>query len=1002
MAEAYFVKDRLAVDENNLRDRKNCHMILAAKTRKGMYDLNETLSEANISGYYYRPRVDMELLMRLDPKDVFVTTACVGGIWTYDCVTDKETKKWHYEWAEADKLVQQIHAHFRDSFMLEVQYHNTDKQKAVNAHILELYRKYGIPLIAGMDSHYIYPEEADLRKMRLEANHIFYEDEEGWYMDYPSDQIAYERFVEQGVLSPAQIQEAMDNTNIFLTFEDISLDKSKKLPTLYPSLSQEERNRKYTDLVYEKWEEYKKNVPQEQWPVYEAGIKYEVDTITGTDTSDYFLLDYAWVNHAKDIGGILTKTGRGSGPSFFTNTLLGFSSIDRFALPITMYPDRFISADRLKAGSMPDLDLNVANQDVFGQALADVMGEWHSAPMVAFGTLKRASAWKMYCRAANVPFDIANELSDRLKQYELDVKHAEEDEADTIDVYDYIPPEYHEQLRMSEKYLGMIDSISPHPCAYLICQKDIRREVGIFRLKAKTGKKKDVYAAFIDGATADAFGYLKNDDLKVDVVKVNADIYDRIGMQQPSVPELLKMVEKDQPTWDLYANGFTLGLNQAEKEKSTEKVMRYKPRNISELSAFVAGIRPAFQSMIGKLLNREKFSYGIPALDKLLQTKELPQSFILYQEQMMKVLQWAGFSAPESYASIKAIAKKHPEKVLPLKERFLNGFKTRLIEEEGIAPAKATETSDQVWTIISDACGYGFNSSHSTAVALDSLYTAWAKAHYPYETYVALMSNYTEKGDKDRIAKAKVEMKTAFGIRIVPCRFRQDNRSYFIDKDAGTISDALASVKHISARVANALYTMRNNPYDSFVNLLYDMEMNPAFNSQSISILIQMGYFQEFGSAGKLLALYKEFREGDSRFSKSHVKATQEKRLDALRQIEKELPESTIPMPQQMAFEIEHFGTPLSTYPEHKGCFAVLEVDDKYSPKIRLYNVAKGTVGLMKVKKPLFKKDPFKEGDVIDLLGWQQKPAYQYKDGKSSIKPGVFDLWIQEYKILPA
>lgn len=1274
VAEPYFVLDRLAEDGEGRRDRHNCHLIVAAKTEKGIGDLNFALSEANISGYYYRPRLDMELLLSLDPRDVFVTTACIGGIWTYGRTKNPETCEISFDFTEPDRIVRLLHQHFRDSFMLEVQYHDDPQQKAVNAHILSLYRAWGIPIIAGMDSHFILPEEADVRKMRLEANHIVYEDEGRFYMDYPDEQTARRRFLEQGVLSPAQIDEALSNTNIFLDFDDVVFDKGRKLPNIYPGLSQEERNQKYRDLVEQKWEEYRLTVPHDRWPEYEAAIAYEVDTITSTNTSDYFLIDYEWIRRAKEMGGVLTKTGRGSAPSYITNMLLGFSSIDRLALPITMYPDRFISADRLKTGSMPDIDMNVADQDLFGRAMADVLGEWHSAPMVAFGTLKRLSAWKMYCRAACVPFDVANELSDRLKQYELDVKHADEDEADSINVFDYVPEEYHEYLRMSEKYLGMIDSISPHPCAYLLCQGDIRREVGIFRINSKTGSKKTVYAAFIDGATADAYGYLKNDDLAVDVVKVNADIYRRIGIPQPDVPKLLEMTEGDAKTWDLYAKGFTLGLNQAEREKSTEKVMRYKPRNISELSAFVAAIRPAFQSMIGKLLNREPFSYGIPALDRLLQTRELPQSFILYQEQMMKVLQWAGFTAPESYASIKAIAKKHPEKVLPLKEKFLTGFTSRLVEEEGVPSSSAEETAAKVWTIISDACGYGFNSclvgstkimrpsnkksasfcptieemylifndygyakasghvplykkyrrygygtalslcpdgrirenkivdirfaghrpvfrvktasglevvctdnhkfpvgssenlvmlrdlrvgdklfikgayekhpdnyrftngdfepnvpqkgergfqkredgpyviynstrtlmvhdrcacehcgrpydqegcfelhhidgdrtnntlsnlvwlcnschkkahystgrvkryekgipsiedeivsiepageknvydvemaapnhnfvldnglvvgnSHSTAVALDSLYTAWAKAHYPYETYVALMSNYAAKGDKERIARAKEEMRKAFGIRIVPCRFRQDNRGYFVDKENGTISDALTSVKHISARVASALYAMRNDQFQSFVDLLYALEMHPAFTSQTIAILIRMGYFREFGSAGKLLAVYKAFHEGPNKFSKGHVLATQQKRLEALRAYCASLPESEVPMAEQIAFEVEHFGTPLSTFPEKKGCFAVLEVDDRYSPKLRLYNVAKGTVGVMKVRKPVYMKAPLKEGSIINLLSWRKKLAYQYRDGKSVPKPGVFELWIDEYTVLTA
>lgn len=354
VAEVYFVKDRLAEDANGLRDRKNCHMILAAKTEKGMGDLNEVISEANISGYYYRPRIDMELLMRLDPKDVFVTTACIAGVWGYGYSENKETGEWKFDWTEPDKIVRQLHAHFGNSFMLEVQCHPDEKQKVLNAHILELYRSDGIPIIAGMDSHFICPEDKALRDLRLEANHLVYADEGMWFMDYPSDEEAYQRFVDQGILSPAQIQEALDNTNVFLEFEDIEFDKGKKLPTIYPNLTQEERNEKYRQLVTSKWDEYKKNVPQDKWPEYEAGINYEMDVITSTNTSDYFLLDYEWIRKAKEMGGQLTKTGRGSAPSFFTNTLLGFSSIDRFALPITMYPDRFISADRLKAGSLPD------------------------------------------------------------------------------------------------------------------------------------------------------------------------------------------------------------------------------------------------------------------------------------------------------------------------------------------------------------------------------------------------------------------------------------------------------------------------------------------------------------------------------------------------------------------------------------------------------------------------------------------------------------------------
>lgn len=335
MTEAYFVQDR------HSKDRTNAHIILAAKTRKGIGDLNFALSEANISGYYFRPRVDTEILLSLDPHDVFITTACVGGIFKYG-----------YE--EDEKLIAMLATRFKGSFMLEVQYHDVDLQKEVNQFLLKMYRKYNVPLIMGCDSHFIHPEDKVLRDQRLEANHITYEHEDNWLMDYPSDDEAFHRFVQQGVLSKAQIQEAMDNTNVFLDFEDVMLDRSKKLPTIYPELSQEERNQKYEDLVWEKWAEYSQGMTEVEKRPREEGIRYEVDTITSTNTSDYFLLNHEIVKLAKEKGGVITATGRGSGVSFVTNTLLGFSSVDRFSIPVEMFPDRFISKDRLLAGNLPD------------------------------------------------------------------------------------------------------------------------------------------------------------------------------------------------------------------------------------------------------------------------------------------------------------------------------------------------------------------------------------------------------------------------------------------------------------------------------------------------------------------------------------------------------------------------------------------------------------------------------------------------------------------------
>ncbi len=292
------------------------------------------------------------------------------------------------------------------------------------------------------------------------------------------------------------------------------------------------------------------------------------------------------------------------------------------------------------------------------------------------------------------------------------------------------------------------------------------------------------------------------------------------------------------------------------------------------------------------------------------------------------------------------------------------------------------------------------SNSHAVCVALDSLYGAYAKAHYPLEYYTTLLSNYAAKGDKDRIALTKEEMRNGFGIRVVPCHFRQDNRDFFLDRAANTISDALTSVKHIGQRVAEALYTMKDNPYTCFVDVLHDMEVCPSFDATAVSILIRMGYFQEFGTAGKLLRVFQEFRTGSIRFSKTHVPATQQKRLSALRQFAEELPEEDIHAAEQILFEVEHYGTILSTFSECRGQYALLEVDDRYSPKLRLYNLATGSVGMMKVKKDTYRENPLIPGMMIRLLGWERRPAYQFEGGKPINKTGVTELWIRAYTLV--
>ncbi len=697
-AEAYWVVDRTQADDTN------AHICLFARNEQGRRQLTEILSIANEDGFYRVPRVDLELLHRLSPRDVLVTTACVS-FWGK---IPRETGE--LVWTEGiDDVFRELHAHFGDSLYLEVQTHDTDWQRQVNRHALQLSRERGVPLMVGLDSHYITPEQEQERIWLREESGVKLEESrgnEGVYEDYPDEDTVRQRFARQGVLSPAQVEEAMRNTDVFLSFDDLTFSKAKKLPTIYPDLTQQERNQKYLDLVWSSWETYKQDIPSAEWPRYEEAIREETDVVASTDMSDYFLIDYELVKKAKDMGGVITPTGRGSGGSFFTNTLLGFSTLDRLSLPVTLYPSRFISKERLMAGSLPDLDLNVANPEIFAQAQEEIMGKGHAYPMIAYGTLKLKSAFRLFARAMGMPMATQNTISEQLEEYETELKNAGDDEE--IDVFDFVDESHREYIEGAKAYLGIVVSKSQAPCGYLIYNGDIRSEIGLIRVTSKTTKK-SVLCTVIDGYTADEYGYVKNDLLKVDVVLANYNAMQEAGLPALSSKQIIELTRGDRATWELLAKGYTVGINQCERPATKQKLMQYRPQNLTELSAFVAAIRPSFKSKIQAFLDRQHFDYGLHALDALLQTPEMDSSWILYQEQLMGVLGYSGFPMDQAYSIIKAIAKKHPEIVKPLKERFIEGFAIRVAEDEGTSIATASERAGEVWQIIDDATGYSFN-----------------------------------------------------------------------------------------------------------------------------------------------------------------------------------------------------------------------------------------------------------------------------------------------------
>ena len=991
--EAYIVKDRTIVVDDK-KDATNSHIVLLAKNELGRKGINRILSQASIDGFYYKPRIDLELLFTLDKNSVWVTSACIAGLWKYD---------------DYERIFLDIYSHFGNNFFLEVQNHDIKRQAELNKRIINLSNRHGINIIAGMDSHYIYSQQAQERDDFLASRNIQYEDEVGWNMDFPSYEEAFIRFQKQGTLTDAQIKEALDNTMVFEQVEEYQsriFNKDIKLPTLYPEKQQEEKNQIFIDLVNEKWQIEKENVLRTKWNKYEKEIKTEVDTVIETGMADYFLLDYEIIKKGIADGGHITLTSRGSAPSYYISKLLGFTTIDRISAEVKLFPERFITKERiLEAGTLPDIDFNLGNPEIFAQAQKDILGNDNSYPMIAYGTARPKASWKIYARAKGIDFDMANDISKDIDRYEMALKHAEtEEEREEIDVLDYINPKFIELYKESQIYNGIISDAKIAPCGYLIYDEPISEEIGLIKLKENI-------CTVMDGSWAEKYSFLKNDLLKVSVVELIYRIYKRIGIKPHSLPELIKLCDGNNKVWEVYKNGWTMGINQLEQDATRGRVAKYAPKNISELSAFIAAIRPGFKSYYSRFESREPFEYGIKTLDELIQTEQFPYSYMLYQENAMQVLAYSGIRIAETYEIIKNIAKKRAEKVYKYKDRFIDGMKNRLMKKESLDEIASAKVAQNTWQVIEDSAHYSFNSSHAYSVAGDSLYGAYLKSHYPLEFYETLLTICEEDGDKDRLAKAKEEAKHAYKISFPPYRFGQDNRNIVLDKDNWAITSSLKSIKNFGKKVGEDMYDLSQLKFDSFFDLLIYAENNGILYSH-FEKLIYIQYFDNFGGNKKLYKFYKEFTEGKNRYSSKHTDKTKEKRIVALKEYWDSLQDENFDLSVQLSLESDILGNIQAQYDIPKDYLYVMAVDLQYAPRATVYCLANGKINSIKIRKKVFDENVFYGGEVIKLnlskrsdgrlLYFIKEPRRKYVgDGKYEDDLEDFDWWAYKYDIIP-
>ena len=952
--ETYFVNDRFE------KDRSNKHLVIVAKNNDGVMQLNDIMTEAHTTGFYYKPRIDRELLFSLNPNDFIITTACVAGIWN-----DPE-------------LILALHRKFGKNFFLEVQFNQFAKQIEVNQELLRLSKEAHIPIIHANDSHYIYPQDSEYRDVLLKAKEIYYEDEGSSIMDYPDSDTIFHRYEKQGVLTRQQVAEALENTLIFDECEPITLiNDDIKLPPISENPTEDLRN-----IIYTKWQDEKNNVPKERWQEYEDAISYELDIVEKTHMENYFLIDYVVAKEGQQkYDGRLTNTGRGSAPSFYITKLLGLTDIDRVASPITLYPTRFMSIERiLGARSLPDIDLNTTDREPFIKATEDLLGKENCAWMLAWKPFQDASAFRTYCKGIGKDINEYDEIAKNLEAYENDNK-------------------WKKVIQDSKRFVGVIESISESPCSMLLYNKPVRKELGLVRTS------KDKFCCLLDGYNCDKYKYLKNDYLTVTVWAIIRDVCKLAGIPIPTIREIDNLF--DDETFDIYKNGLTSTINQADSDFATGLVTTYCPKTVSEMSAFVAIIRPGCASLLQDFIDRKPYTTGVKELDDLLIEGN---HRMIYQELIMKYLIWLGVPETGSYDIIKKIAKKKfkEAELAQLKAELLDGWKKRVGTEEGFI---------ETWTVVEQAAKYSFNASHSLSYAYDSLYGAYLKSHYPLEYYTVALNYYGD--DAVRTLKLTNELQH-FGIRLKPIKFRYSKGDYSPSKDENSIYKGIQSIKYMNANIANEIYELRNNKYNSFVELLGDIYEHTSTDARQLKILIELNFFDEFGDVNLLLAqkdFYDKFCDR-SQFKKDELESLGIS-LDSIRPFAaKETPKmftgvdfksfvsiaaTKIQAPPrklsaQIKAQTEHLGYITIADEKYSRMAAVLAVDTKYAPKLKLYSLKNGTTLDCKVDKRTFSKEKLEVGDIVRIRGTKEKPKVRKNEnGELEPIPGTKELWITDY-----
>ncbi len=875
-------------------DDRYYHLVLLAENDKGYHNLIKIVSKGYTEGYYYKPRVDMELLGEYH-EGLIALSACLAG------EVQRNLLRGMYSEGKAAAL-RYAQVFGEGNFFLELQDHGLAEQRMVNQSLLRMAQETGLPLVATNDVHYTYAEDekahdillciqtgkklADENRMRYEGGQYYIKSEEEMRKLFPYAPQAIEN-----------TQKIADRCEVEIEFGVTKLPKYD-VPEGYTSweylnkLCQEGLTRRY-------------GKPSEE---LKERLGYELSVIQSMGYVDYFLIVWDFIKYAKDHG-IMVGPGRGSAAGSLVSYCLNITTIDPIRYQLLF--ERFLNPERV---SMPDIDVDFCferRQEVIDYVVAKY-GKEQVAQIVTFGTMAARAVIRDVGRVMDLPYAFVDSIAKMVpKELNITLERALQTSQDLKKAYEG-DPQVRELLDMSKRLEGLPRHTSMHAAGIVISQKPVDEYVPL-----SLGSDGSVTTQFTM-TTLEELGLLKMDFLGLRTLTVIRDAVDMVRKSSGKEIDIDSIDYDDKAVLDSIGSGRTDGVFQLESGGMKSFMKELRPKSLEDIIAGIALYRPGPMDFIPQYIrgknHPETIVYDCPQLKPIL---EPTYGCIVYQEQVMQIVRdLAGYTLGRSDILRRAMSKKKGDVMQKERQSFVYGNPQENVPG-CIANGIDERTANKIYDEMIDFAKYAFNKSHAAAYAVVSYQTAWLKYYYPVEFMAALMTSCIDNSGK---VSEYIYTCRQMGIGILPPDINTGVGSFSVD--GGNIRFGLAAIKSVGRPVIEAIIREREAG-GSFRNLKdFAQRMSgKEINKRTVESFIKSGALDCFrGTRKQLMTVYSQVLDQVSHEKKSSMTG-QMSLFDLVGEEQKA--EFDVPLPDvgeyrkevALAYEKEVLGVYLSGHP---------------------------------------------------------------------------------------